>query len=133
MSFKNIQESFANDIEDIKSSGLWKTERFINSDQSNLITLADWREVVNMCANNYLGLANNKRVIEAAKKSLDQWGFGLASVRFICGTQTIHKTLEKKVSEFLGMEDTILYAACFDANGGLFETILGAEDAVISD
>ena len=133
MSFKNIQESFANDIEDIKSSGLWKTERFINSDQSNLITLADGREVVNMCANNYLGLANNKRVIEAAKKSLDQWGFGLASVRFICGTQTIHKTLEKKVSEFLGMEDTILYAACFDANGGLFETILGAEDAVISD
>jgi len=133
MSFKSIQESFANDIQDIKSSGLWKTERYIDSDQSNLITLADGREVINMCANNYLGLANNARVIAAAKKSLDRWGFGLASVRFICGTQTIHKTLEKKVSEFLGMEDTILYAACFDANGGLFETILGAEDAVISD
>ena len=133
MSFKNIQESFANDIEDIKSSGLWKTERYIDSDQSNLITLADGREVINMCANNYLGLANNPEVIQAAKDGLDRWGFGLASVRFICGTQTLHKTLEAKVSEFLGTEDTILYAACFDANGGLFETILTADDAVISD
>src|SRR5210317_570011 len=133
MSFNKTRSSLSADLEQIKDNGLWKTERFINSDQKNIITLVDGQEVINMCANNYLGLANNPRVIEAAKKSLDQWGFGLASVRFICGTQTIHKTLEKKVSEFLGMEDTILYAACFDANGGLFESILTNEDAVISD
>ena len=133
MSFNKTRSSLSADLEQIKDNGLWKTERFINSDQKNIITLADGQEVINMRANNYLGLANNPRVIEAAKKSLDQWGFGLASVRFICGTQTIHKTLEKKVSEFLGMEDTILYAACFDANGGLFESILTNEDAVISD
>lgn len=133
MSFKKAKASIANDLEEIKKAGLWKTERIISSDQKNLITLTDGREVLNMCANNYLGLANNPEVIEAAKVSLDRWGFGLASVRFICGTQTLHKTLEQKVSDFLGMEDTILYAACFDANGGLFETILTAEDAVISD
>lgn len=133
MSFKKAKISIANDLEDIKKAGLWKTERLISSDQKNLITLADGREVLNMCANNYLGLANDPRVIEAAKESLDRWGFGLASVRFICGTQTLHKTLEQKVTDFLGMEDTILYAACFDANGGLFESILSAEDAVISD
>ena len=133
MSFKKAKASIANDLEEIKKAGLWKTERIISSDQKNLITLTDGREVLNMCANNYLGLANNPDVIEAAKDSLDRWGFGLASVRFICGTQTLHKTLEQKVSDFLGMEDTILYAACFDANGGLFETILTAEDAVISD
>jgi len=133
MSFKKAKISIANDLEDIRNAGLWKTERIISSDQKNLITLADGREVLNMCANNYLGLANNPDVVKAAKESLDRWGFGLASVRFICGTQTLHKTLEQKVSEFLGMEDTILYAACFDANGGLFESILTAEDAVISD
>ena len=133
MSFKETRKSLSQDLDQIKENGLWKTERFINSDQKNQITLADGSEVINMCANNYLGLANNPRVIDAAKKSLDQWGFGLASVRFICGTQTIHKTLEAKVSEFLGTEDTILYAACFDANGGLFESILTNEDAVISD
>lgn len=133
MSFKTAKESIAKDLEEIKAAGLWKSERFISSDQKNLITLQDGSEVLNMCANNYLGLANNPEVIQAAKDSLDQWGFGLASVRFICGTQTIHKTLEQKVSDFLGMEDTILYAACFDANGGLFESILTAEDAVISD
>ena len=133
MSFKETRKSLGQDLDQIKENGLWKTERFINSDQKNQITLADGSEVINMCANNYLGLANNPRVIDAAKKSLDQWGFGLASVRFICGTQTIHKTLEAKVSEFLGTEDTILYAACFDANGGLFESILSNEDAVISD
>jgi len=133
MSFKETRKSLSQDLDQIKENGLWKTERFIDSDQKNQITLADGSEVINMCANNYLGLANNPRVIDAAKKSLDQWGFGLASVRFICGTQTIHKTLEAKVSEFLGMEDTILYAACFDANGGLFESILSNEDAVISD
>jgi glycine C-acetyltransferase len=133
MSFKSTREGLANDLEAIKANGLWKTERHINSDQKSAITLADGSEVINMCANNYLGLANNPQVIEAAKQGLDRWGFGLASVRFICGTQTIHKTLEEKVSQFLGMEDTILYAACFDANGGLFESILSNEDAVISD
>ena len=133
MSFDKVRESLANDLDEIKSAGLWKTERNISSNQTNLISLEDGQHVTNMCANNYLGLANDKRIIQAAKDSYDNWGYGLASVRFICGTQTIHKTLEKKVSEFLGMEETILYAACFDANGGLFETILSAEDAVISD
>ena len=133
MSFKSTREGLAKDLEAIKANGLWKTERHINSDQKSTITLADGSEVINMCANNYLGLANNPQVIESAKQGLDRWGFGLASVRFICGTQTIHKTLEEKVSQFLGMEDTILYAACFDANGGLFESILSNEDAVISD
>jgi glycine C-acetyltransferase len=133
MSFKTAKASIAKDLEEIKEAGLWKTERYISSDQKNNITLADGSEVLNMCANNYLGLANDPDVIKAAKDSLDKWGFGLASVRFICGTQTLHKTLEQKVSDFLGMEDTILYAACFDANGGLFEPILTAEDAVISD
>ena len=133
MSFKSAKESLARDLAEIKAAGLWKTERVIVSDQKNDITLADGSEVVNMCANNYLGLANNPEVIQAAKDSYDRWGYGLSSVRFICGTQAIHKTLEGKVSHFLGMEDTILYAACFDANTGLFETILTAEDAVISD
>lgn len=133
MSFNSAKTSIAADLAEIKAAGLWKTERFISSDQKNNITLADGSEVLNMCANNYLGLANDPDVIQAAKESLDRWGFGLASVRFICGTQTLHKTLEQKVSDFLGMEDTILYAACFDANGGLFESILGPEDAVISD
>ena len=133
MSFKKVKESFSSDLEEIKKAGLWKTERIINSDQKSKIKLSDNQEVINMCANNYLGLANNREVIQAAKDGLDRWGFGLASVRFICGTQTLHKTLEEKVSEYLGMEDTILYAACFDANGGLFETILTADDAVISD
>jgi len=133
MSFKATRDSIANDLDDIKTAGLWKTERHISSDQKNEITLSDGSTVINMCANNYLGLANNREIIEAAKASYDKWGFGLASVRFICGTQTIHKTLEEKVSEFLCMEETILYAACFDANAGLFETILTKEDAVISD
>lgn len=133
MSFKSAKESLAKDLAEIKEAGLWKTERVIASEQKNDITLADGSEVINMCANNYLGLANNPEVIQAAKDSYDHWGFGLSSVRFICGTQTIHKTLEEKVTEFLGMEDTILYAACFDANTGLFETILSNEDAVISD
>ena len=133
MSFKSTRQSMVSDLDDIKSAGLWKTERYINSDQKNEITLSDGSTVINMCANNYLGLANNREIIDAAKASYDKWGFGLASVRFICGTQTIHKTLEEKVSEFLCMEETILYAACFDANAGLFETILTNEDAVISD
>ena len=133
MSFKSAKKSLAQDLEEIKEAGLWKNERIIASEQKNDITLADGSEVVNMCANNYLGLANNPDVIQAAIDSYSQWGFGLASVRFICGTQTIHKTLEQKVTDFLSMEDTILYAACFDANTGLFETILNKDDAVISD
>lgn len=133
MSFKSAKESLLADLQEIRDSGLWKNERVIASDQKNDITLADGSEVINMCANNYLGLANNPEVIQAAKESYDHWGYGLSSVRFICGTQSIHKQLEEKVSEFLGMEETILYAACFDANTGLFETILGAGDAIISD
>ena len=133
MSYQAAKGSFADEIASIKEAGLWKTERVIASDQKNAITLADGSNVVNMCANNYLGLANHPDVMKAASDSLNTWGFGLASVRFICGTQRIHKTLEERVSRFLGMEDTILYAACFDANTGLFETILGPEDAVISD
>jgi glycine C-acetyltransferase len=133
MSYKGAKVSLIKDLEAIQEAGLWKTERVIASDQKNTITLEDGTEVINMCANNYLGLANNPEVITAARDSYSDWGFGLSSVRFICGTQSIHKVLEKKVSEFLGMEDTILYAACFDANAGLFETILTQEDAVISD
>lgn len=133
MSFKSAKESLEKDLNAIQEAGLWKTERVIASDQKNKITLEDGTEVINMCANNYLGLANHSEVIQAAKDSFSDWGFGLSSVRFICGTQSIHKKLECKVSEFLGMEDTILYAACFDANTGLFETILSKDDAVISD
>jgi glycine C-acetyltransferase len=133
MSFTSAKKGLTQDLAEIKAAGLWKTERIIDSEQKNDITLADGSEVINMCANNYLGLANNPEVIQAAKDSYDRWGFGLASVRFICGTQTIHKTLEAKVTDFLSMEDTILYAACFDANTGLFETILNKDDAIISD
>lgn len=133
MSYQSAKASFAADIEEIKAAGLWKTERVIDSEQKNDIRLEDGKNVVNMCANNYLGLANHPDVMAAASQSLEQWGFGAASVRFICGTQGIHKTLEQRVSKFLSTEDTILYAACFDANAGLFETILGPEDAVISD
>ncbi len=133
MSYKTVQPSLQQELDEIKQAGLWKSERVIASPQQNDITLADGSEVINMCANNYLGLANHPEVIAAARASFDDWGFGLSSVRFICGTQGIHKTLEQKVSEFLGMQDTILYAACFDANTGLFETLLGKQDAVISD
>jgi glycine C-acetyltransferase len=133
MSFKSAKKGLQKDLAEIEDAGLWKTERVLASDQNNHITLEDGSQVINMCANNYLGLANNPEVIQAAKDSFSDWGFGLSSVRFICGTQSIHKTLENKVTEFLGMEDTILYAACFDANTGLFETILSKEDAVISD
>ncbi len=133
MSYQSVKQTYTAEIAEIKAAGLWKTERVIASDQKNDITLEGGANVVNMCANNYLGLANNAEVMQAARDSLDEWGFGAASVRFICGTQSIHKTLEERVSRFLGMEDTILYAACFDANTGLFETILGPEDAVISD
>jgi glycine C-acetyltransferase len=120
-------------LERIRADGFYKTERVIASPQSPRLTLADGREVVNFCANNYLGLADDARLLQAAKEGLDRHGFGMASVRFICGTQTIHKTLEGALASFLGMEDAILYGSCFDANGGLFETLLGEEDAVISD
>lgn len=123
----------SNEIETLKEEGLYKSERVITSPQSSEISVGSGDSVLNFCANNYLGLADNQELVNAAKKGLDEQGFGVASVRFICGTQATHKELENKISEFLGMEDTILYSSCFDANGGLFETLLGPEDAVISD
>ena len=120
-------------LAEIAARGLFKHERIISSPQGNRIATDDGQEVLNFCANNYLGLADHPEIIAAARHALDEWGFGLASVRFICGTQEIHKELERALSTFLGTEDTILYPSCFDANGGLFETILSAEDAVISD
>ncbi|PTB31297.1 glycine C-acetyltransferase [Photobacterium phosphoreum] len=120
-------------IEDVKAEGLYKSERIITSAQKAAVSIQSGEEVLNFCANNYLGLANHPELIAAAKVGMDQHGFGMASVRFICGTQDAHKELEQKLSTFLGMEDTILYTSCFDANTGLFETILGAEDAIISD
>jgi len=120
-------------IEDIESAGLYKRERVIAGPQQSEVTVADGASVLNLCANNYLGLANHPEIVAAARESLDKWGYGLASVRFICGTQAIHKQLENELSSFLRMEDTILYGSCFDANGGLFETLLEAEDAIISD
>ncbi|HUU23397.1 MAG TPA: glycine C-acetyltransferase [Phycisphaerae bacterium] len=120
-------------LAEIRQAGLYKDERVIATPQGARIAVVGGREVLNFCANNYLGLANDPRVIAAARDSYERWGFGLSSVRFICGTQQLHKQLEAKLSEFLGTEDTILYSSCFDANGGLFETLLGPEDAVISD
>ncbi|HEV7123747.1 MAG TPA: glycine C-acetyltransferase [Rhodanobacter sp.] len=124
---------YASELDAIREQGLFKAERIITSPQSAEIELAGGRKVLNFCANNYLGLADNPEVIQAAKDALDSHGFGMASVRFICGTQDMHKQLEAKISAFFGTDDTILYAACFDANGGLFEALLGEEDAVISD
>jgi glycine C-acetyltransferase len=132
-----LSDSFISHLQDtltdIDSAGLYKRERLIDSTQNSTVRLKDGRTVINMCANNYLGLADHPKVVEAAKSALDRWGFGMASVRFICGTQTLHKQLEEKISAFLGTEDTILYPSCFDANGGLFEVLLGPDDAVISD
>lgn len=128
--FKNILTST---LDGLRAEGLYKEERFIASQQYSQVTLKDGRSVINMCANNYLGLANNPEVMEAAKKAIDQWGFGMASVRFICGTQTLHRQLEERLTQFLGTEDTILFPSCFDANGGLFEGLLTADDAIISD
>lgn len=130
---KTALKYFKEVCDTIEKEGLTKNEKVIVSPQSSKVSLDDGREVINMCANNYLGLANNSEVIEAAKKCYDKYGYGLSSVRFICGTQKLHKDLEEKLSKFLGTEDTILYSSCFDANGGLFETLLGAEDAIISD
>lgn len=127
------KQHYVNILAGIEKEGLYKKERIITTPQSAHIAVTTGQQVLNMCANNYLGLADNPEIIKAAKESLDNWGFGMSSVRFICGTQEIHKELEKKISEFLGMEDTILYTSCFDANGGLFETLLGQEDAIVSD
>jgi len=129
----NFYSHLTEQINQVKQDGLYKAERVITTAQQAEIAVTSGEEVVNFCANNYLGLANHPALIAAAKTGLDEHGFGMASVRFICGTQDIHKTLEQKLSEFLGMEDTILYSSCFDANAGLFETLLGPEDAIISD
>ncbi len=129
----SLTSRYAETLDEIRDAGLFKSERIITSPQSAEITLDDGRTVLNFCANNYLGLADHPDLIAAAKDALDSHGFGMASVRFICGTQDLHKQLERTISEFFGTEDTILYAACFDANGGLFEPLLGEQDAVISD
>jgi len=131
--YGKLQQHLENELSDIESAGLMKQERQITTAQGSNIGVVDGREVLNLCANNYLGLAQHPDVNAAAKAGLDRWGYGMASVRFICGTQVIHKQLEDKLSQVLGMEDTILYPSCFDANGGLFETILNEQDAVISD
>lgn len=129
----NFYQFLQGQIDQVKEEGLYKDERVITTAQQAAIAVSSGEQVINFCANNYLGLANHPSLIEAAKAGLDDHGFGMASVRFICGTQDIHKTLEQKLSDFLGMEDTILYSSCFDANAGLFETLLGPEDAIISD
>ncbi|GAW94975.1 MULTISPECIES: glycine C-acetyltransferase [Colwellia] len=133
VSTKDFYSHLTAQIDQVKTDGLYKAERIITTAQQAKISVASGEQVVNFCANNYLGLANHPELIAAAKIGLDEHGFGMASVRFICGTQDIHKTLEQGISKFLGMEDTILYSSCFDANGGLFETLLGPEDAIISD
>lgn len=133
MSREQLYERLAAESEGMKAAGTWKQERLLDSPQATEVTLADGRRVINMCANNYLGLADHPEVVDAARKAADRWGVGMASVRFICGTQVQHSELETKLSRFVGKEATILYNSCWDANGGLFETILGPEDAIISD
>jgi glycine C-acetyltransferase len=130
--FENMRSHLAQQLEEIRDAGLWKPERVIESPQGANVAVMD-HEVLNLCANNYLGLADHPAVIAAAKEALDRWGYGMASVRFICGTQAVHKELEDALTEFLGTEDTILYSSCFDANGGIFEALLDERDAVISD
>ncbi|RYG05376.1 MAG: glycine C-acetyltransferase, partial [Chitinophagaceae bacterium] len=131
--YKTLQPVLQKELEEIENAGLFKRERIIVTPQGADIKVNSGAEVINFCANNYLGLSSDPKVIEAAKKAIDDYGYGMSSVRFICGTQDIHKTLEAKISEFLGTEDTILYAAAFDANGGVFEPLFNAEDAIISD
>ena len=131
--FTSVQQDISGELDEIRSAGLFKAERVIVSPQGSTIRVGDGQEVLNLCANNYLGLADDPRIVAAAKQALDRWGYGLASVRFICGTQDVHKQLERRISGFLGTEGTILYSSCFDANAGLFETLLGEQDAVISD
>lgn len=131
--FGTMKTHIAKELQQISEAGLFKSERIITSPQAAMISVQSGQKVLNFCANNYLGLADHPEIIKAARESYDKWGYGLSSVRFICGTQQIHKQLEQKITGFLGTEDTILYSSCFDANGGLFETLLTAEDAVISD
>jgi len=131
--FGTMKTHLSKELEQISEAGLFKSERIITSPQAAMISVQSGQKVLNFCANNYLGLADHPEIIKAARESYNKWGYGLSSVRFICGTQQIHKQLEQKITEFLGTEDTILYSSCFDANGGLFETLLTAEDAVISD
>ena len=131
--YGKFQDFLKTEIQSIKDAGLYKTERLIATPQGAEIKLITGETVLNFCANNYLGLSSDPRVIEGAKKGLDSRGYGMSSVRFICGTQDIHKELEAKISKFFGTEDTILYAACFDANGGVFEPLFSQEDAIISD
>ena len=130
---KEALKRFESELAGIREAGTYKEERIITTPQRSRIDTTRARAVVNMCANNYLGLSDHPRLIEAAKRSYDRWGYGLSSVRFICGTQELHKTLERKIADFVGTDDAILYSSCFDANGGLFETLLGKEDAIISD
>ena len=131
--YSTVKAQLEQELQSIRDAGLWKDERVLASPQGPVVKLQDGREVLVFCANNYLGLSDHPKLLEAAHAALDQRGFGLSSVRFICGTQDIHKTLERRISEFLGTDDTILYAACFDANGGVFEPLLGEHDAIISD
>src|SRR5579875_3742915 len=131
--YANAQTYFSEQIQDIEKAGTFKRERLLETPQRAEIGVVHGGSVLNFCANNYLGLADHPAIVEAAREALAQWGYGLASVRFICGTQSIHKQLERRLSEFLGTEDTILYSSCFDANGGLFETLLDQDDAIISD
>jgi glycine C-acetyltransferase len=131
--YGSFQDHLREKLDGIASAGLLKSERVITGPQQSEVTVGSGAQVLNLCANNYLGLANHPEIVAAAHKALDEWGFGLASVRFICGTQAIHKQLEEKLSDFLRVDDTILYGSCFDANGGVFETLLEAEDAIVSD
>ncbi len=131
--FTTVRGQLQDTLEEIRGAGLFKSERVIETPQQAMIAVADGTSVLNLCANNYLGLADHPRIVQAAKAALDRWGYGMASVRFICGTQEVHKRLEAAISHFLGTDDTILYSSCFDANGGLFETLLNDDDAVISD
>jgi glycine C-acetyltransferase len=131
--FEAARTQYDSQLQEIRAAGLFKAERILASPQNSRVDLRDQKSLLNLCANNYLGLADHPELVKAAHEALDRWGYGLSSVRFICGTQEIHKELERGLSEFLGMEDTILYSSCFDANGGLFETLLDAEDAIVSD
>src|ERR1700676_2154971 len=131
--FDFLRPQYESRLREIREAGLYKSERVLASPQNAHVDLLAEKGVLNLCANNYLGLADHPEVIKAAHEALDRWGYGLSSVRFICGTQQIHKELERRLSEFLGTEDTILYSSCFDANGGLFETLLSEEDAIVSD
>ena len=131
--YGKIKDDLARELQEIREAGLYKDERIIMGEQGPVIRVKSGQEVLNFCANNYLGLSSHPKLIEAAHRTLDEWGYGLSSVRFICGTQDIHKTLERKIADFLGMDDALLYAACFDANGGVFEPFLGKDDAIITD